>query len=57
MAKTGYTKQDEIEDLKVMIEADTGHLATELLAGNRVIAHQIVDAIIDNKRRLEDLTR
>lgn len=42
-------------DLRVMIEADAGHLAQAILNGNRVLAHQFVDSIIDNRRALEDL--
>jgi hypothetical protein len=46
-----------ITDLKVMIEADARHLATYLAQGDRVLAHQAVDAIIDNSRELEDWQR
>lgn len=48
------TKEQYIADLKVMIEADAGHLAEALLRGDRVIAHGFVDSIIDNRRELED---
>lgn len=51
------TTEQLIEDLKVMIEADAGHLAGALLQGDRVLAHGFVDAIIDNRRQLEDLSR
>jgi len=44
-------------DLKVMIEADAQHLANALAAGHRVQAHELVDAIIDNSRDLEDRQR
>lgn len=46
-----------IEDLKAMIKADTDHLATALENGDRVHAHQFVDAIIDNRRELQDLQK
>jgi hypothetical protein len=49
------TDEQEIIDLKEMIPADAGHLAEYLASGHRVLAHQMVDAIIDNTRRLEDL--
>lgn len=51
------TPEQLIEDLKVMIEADAGHLADALLRGDRPAAHRYVDAITDNRRQLEDLTR
>lgn len=49
------TKDQEIAELKAMIEADKGHLATELERGNVVLAHKCVDSIIDLQRGLEDL--
>lgn len=52
-----YPRDRYVDDLKAMIEADAGHLADALAKGNRVIAHQYVDAIIDNRRKLEDLAR
>lgn len=51
------TNEQLIEDLKVMIEADAGHLAKALVQGNRTLAHGFVDAIIDNRRELEDTER
>ena len=44
-------------DLQVMIEADRQHMASELAAGNRVNAHRHLDAVIDNRRELEDVRR
>jgi hypothetical protein len=42
-------------DYQEMIEADAGHLVKALVKGDRVHAHQFVDAIITNRRLLEDL--
>lgn len=50
-------KIQQTEDLKAMILADLTHLAEALNKGNRTHAHQFVDAIIDNKRELEDLVQ
>jgi hypothetical protein len=57
MVKRGYSVEHEAIDLKVMIEADAGHLARALERGERVNAKTFVDAIIDNRRRLEDIER
>lgn len=45
------------EDLKVMIQADMGHMIKHLSRGDRVLAHQFVDSIIDNTRELENVLR
>jgi hypothetical protein len=55
--KQGYSVEHEAIDLKVMIGADAGHLARALERGERVNAKTYVDAIIDNRRRLEDIER
>lgn len=44
------------EDLRTMILSDTGHLNRYVAHGDRVLAHGMVDSIIDNVRALEDLT-
>lgn len=44
------------EDLRAMILSDTGHLNRYLAHGDRVLAHGMVDSIIDGVRALEDLT-
>lgn len=49
------TKEQMIEDLKVMIIADREHFEEALRNGKRVQAHGFVDAIIDNVRKLQDL--
>lgn len=56
-ASQGYSVEHEAIDLRVMIEADAGHLARALERGERVNAKTFVDAIIDNRRRLEDIER
>jgi hypothetical protein len=50
-----HTKDQLAEDFRIMIKADTEHLADALKGGNRVLAHGFVDAIIDTCRELEDL--
>jgi hypothetical protein len=45
----------EAEELKVMIESDRGHLLTAIARGDRAIAHDLLDAVINNQRRLEDI--
>jgi hypothetical protein len=50
-------KSQYIKDLQVMIEADAGHLAKALVQGDRTLAHGFVDAIINNRRELEDMER
>lgn len=49
------TKEQLIEDLKVMIKADTEHLNEALKEGARTEAHRFVDAIIDNTRQLQNI--
>jgi hypothetical protein len=44
--------KEYIEDLKVMIGADKKHLAKNVEAGNRVVARQLADALVDNQREL-----
>ncbi len=51
------TDEQLIEDLKVMIQADGGHLARALTTCHREHAHGFVDSIIDNMRRLENVER
>lgn len=48
-------KEQSLEDLREMISADAQHLAEAILAGDRVQAHTFLDAVIDNRRQLEDL--
>jgi hypothetical protein len=52
----GMTKEQLIEDLKVMIAADTKHLEKALERGDTTHAHGFVDAIIGNRRQLEDIS-
>ncbi len=52
-----YSAEQYAADLQVMIEADRQHMASELAAGNRVNAHRHLDAVIDNRRELEDVRR
>ena len=49
------TKEQLIEDFRIMIEADRGHLLKALENGERFNAHRFVDAIIDTQQELEDL--
>lgn len=42
-----------IRDLKVMIDADMGHLKTAVERGDTVQAHRFVNAIIGNYRELK----
>lgn len=51
------TDEQLIEDLTVMITADREHLGKHLDRGDRVLAHNFVDSIIDNTRRLENVRR
>lgn len=51
------TDEEHIEELKAMIAADKEHLAKQVAAGNRVVAHGHLDAIIDNSRQLETRLR
>jgi hypothetical protein len=55
--ETEMTDLEYAEDLKVMIEADMGHMISNLSRGNRVLAHGHLDAIIDNARELENVLR
>jgi hypothetical protein len=50
----GLSAGQLIEDYKEMIKADMGHLYKALENGQRVHAHQYVDAIIDNAQLIED---
>ena len=50
------TTDQKISDLREMILSDTGHLNRYVAHGDTVLAHQMVDAIIDSVRALEDLT-
>lgn len=54
---SNYTITRQASDLSEMLLADANHLAAALLNGDRTKAHRLVDAIIDNKRLLEDLGR
>jgi hypothetical protein len=45
----------QAEDLEAMIASDRGHLLAALERGDRVNAHRLLDAVIDNQRQLEDL--
>lgn len=49
------TKEQLIEDYKVMAKANMEHLMDALSKGHRTLAHQHVDGVIDNVRRLQDL--
>lgn len=51
----GMTKEQLVEDLKVMAEADMEHLMEALSKGDRVHAHTFVDSLIDSVRRIEDI--
>lgn len=50
------TTEELAEDLKVMVEADIQHLMRALERGDRALAHGFVDAIINNRRQMEDLS-
>jgi hypothetical protein len=49
------TDEQYARDLTAMIESDVKRLAEHLAKGDRVIAHRLVDAVIDNSRELEDI--
>lgn len=56
-ARQQEERQRLARDYQDMIEADAKHLVKALENGDRVIAHRFVDAIINNRRLLENLYR
>jgi hypothetical protein len=51
------TDEQYAEDLRVMIEADKGHLAKHMEQGDTALAHGFVDSIIANTRELNRMTK
>lgn len=49
------TDEQYARDLTEMIESDVKRLAEHLANGDRVLAHQFVDQVINRSRELEDL--
>ncbi len=48
--------EQRVEDLRVMILNDIGHLNRYVRHGDATLAHGMVDAIVAGVRALEDLT-
>jgi hypothetical protein len=50
-----YTKAQQIQDLKVMIEADRAHMYRELEDGSYRAADRYLKAILDNEAEINKL--